>query len=338
MTRLSPSAVLVAGAVGTLVAHAVVRRRSYDLRDRVVLVTGGSRGLRLALAREFGRRGARVAICARDVCTLERARRDLVDRGVHVVSVAEDLTDSARVRSAVDAVRDRLGRIDVLVNNAGVIQVGPMETMTLEDFEQAMRTNFWAAVYTVSAVLPEMRAAGGGRIVNISSIGGKVAMPHLLPYTASKFALAGFSEGLRAEAAKDGIAVTTVYPGLMRTGSPRHASFKGHHRAEYAWFNISDSLPGLAMSVERAARRIVRACVRGESHVVLSVPAKVAVTTHALVPRLTGGVLALVNRLLPRPGGIGRTQAPGHASESALSPSWLTVLGERAARKYNQTA
>jgi hypothetical protein len=88
------------------------------------------------------------------------------------------------------------------------------------------------------------------------------------------------------------------------------------------------------MSVERSARRIVR----GQSHVVLSIPAKVAVTAHALVPRLTGGMLALANRLLPPPGGIGRAHAPGHASGSALSPSWLTVLGERAARKYNQTA
>jgi short-subunit dehydrogenase len=163
-------------------------------------------------------------------------------------------------------------------------------------------------------------------------------MPHLLPYTASKFALAGFSEGLRVELGKDGVAVTTVYPGLMRTGSPRHARFKGRHRAEYAWFNISDSLPGLAMGVDRAARRIVRACARGESHLVLSLPAKLAVTLQALLPGVTGGLLAIANRLLPSPGGIGRTTAPGHASESALSPSWLTVLGERAARKYNQTA
>jgi NAD(P)-dependent dehydrogenase (short-subunit alcohol dehydrogenase family) len=333
-----PALVLMAGAVGGIIAGRLGRRRPYVLRDRVVLVTGGSRGLGLALAREFGRRGARVAICARDVSTLERARHDLADRGIHVVALAEDVGDPARVDAAVAGVRERLGPVDVLVNNAGVIQVGPMETMTREDYEQAMRTNFLAAVYTTSAVLRDMRATGRGRIVNICSIGGKVAVPHLLPYTASKFALAGFSEGLRAELAKDGIVVTTIYPGLMRTGSPRHARFKGRHRAEYAWFNISDSLPGLAMDVDRAARRVIDACVRGDRHVVLSVPAKLVVALHALFPGITGDLLAVANRLLPEPGGIGREQAAGHESESGLSPSWLTVFGERAARKYNQTA
>src|SRR6185503_4123757 len=122
------------------------------------------------------------------------------------------------------------------------------------------------------AVLPEMRARREGRIVNITSIGGKISVPHLLPYSASKFALVGLSEGLRAELAKDGIVVTTICPGLMRTGSPRNATFKGQHRAEYAWFSIGDSLPVTAMSADRAARQILTACKRGEAEVVLSVP------------------------------------------------------------------
>src|SRR5204863_2590958 len=128
-------------------------------------------------------------------------------------------------------------------------------------------------VHTTLDVMPDMRARREGRIVNISSIGGKVSVPHLLPYSASKFALVGLSEGLRAELAKDGIVVTTVCPGLMRTGSPRNAQFKGQHRAEYAWFTLSDSMPFFSQSAERAARQILSACRHGEAEVVLSLPA-----------------------------------------------------------------
>src|SRR5918912_3423887 len=129
--------------------------------------------------------------------------------------------------------------------------------MTLEDFEQAMAVHFWGPLYATLAVLPQMRARRDGRIVNISSIGGKVSVPHLVPYSASKFALAGLSDGLRAELSKENVIVTTVCPGLMRTGSPRNATFKGKHRDEYAWFSISDALPLTSMSAERAARQII---------------------------------------------------------------------------------
>jgi short-subunit dehydrogenase len=164
-------------------------------------------------------------------------------------------------------------------------------------------------------------------------------MPHLLPYTASKFALVGLSEGLRAELAQEGILVTTICPGLMRTGSPRHASFKGHHRAEYAWFSISDSLPGISMDVDRAAREIVEALSAGEAERVLSLPAKLAALAHGLSPGFTTELLGLVNRCLPSAAGAdGGVRLKGEESESALSPSWLTRLGDRAAARNNQIA
>ena len=222
------------------------------------------------------------------------------------------------------------------MNNAGVIQVGPLETMTVEDFEASMATNFWGAVYTTLAALPVLRAAGRARIVNIASIGGKISVPHLLPYSASKFALVGFSEGLRAELAPTGILVTTVCPGLMRTGSARNASFKGRHRAEYAWFAISDALPGLSIDAERAARRIVAACRAGSPEVILSLPAQVIARAHGLLPGVTVEALALAARLLPGAGGIGTRAARGWESESAAAPSWLTRLGDEAARRHNQ--
>jgi short-subunit dehydrogenase len=331
---------LAAAGVGALLAtRALVRRWSeYDLRGKTVLITGGSRGLGLVMACEFAREGARLAICARDEGELERARADLKKLGAQVIAVPCNVTERTQVNEMVSVVTDHYGQVDVLVNNAGVIQVGPVEVMTLEDYDEAMRVHFWAPLYTTLAVLPEMRRRREGRIVNISSIGGKISVPHLVPYSASKFALVGLSEGLRAELQKDGVRVTTVCPGLMRTGSPRNATFKGQHRAEYAWFSISDALPVTAMMAERAARQIVDACKRGDAEIVLSIQAQLAVKFHALFPGLTQDLLGLVNRVLPGPGGIGRKRAKGKNSQSELSPSWLTVLNEKAAQRNNEVA
>jgi NAD(P)-dependent dehydrogenase (short-subunit alcohol dehydrogenase family) len=341
MRRLHKHTFLItaAGLGFVLAARAVVRwSRPYHLRDKVVLITGGSRGLGLTMARQLLHHGAHVAICARDESELERARSDLGQDDGRVLTVPCDITDREQVLTMVDNVEHHFGRIDVLINNAGMIQVGPVELMTLDDYEEAMEVHFWGPLYAILAVLPAMRQRREGRIVNISSIGGKMSMPHLLPYNASKFALVGLSEGLRAELKKDGIVVTTVCPGLMRTGSPRNAFFKGQHRAEHAWFSISDALPIVSQSAERAARQIIAACQRGDAQVVLSLPAKLATTVHGLLPGWTTDVLGLVNRLLPAPGGIGSAQRPGKQSSSQLSPSWLTALSDRAAQRNNENS
>ena len=298
---------LATAAAGALFAtRAVVRaRRAYDVRGKTVLITGGSRGLGLVLARELAREGARIAICARDATELERAREDLAARGADVLAVPCDLTKRAQVEELVNDVRTHFGRVDVLINNAGVIQVGPLDVMTLEDYEEAMRTHYWAPLYAILAVLPEMRSRGEGRIVNISSVGGKISVPHLLPYSASKFALTGLSEGLRPALAREGVYVTTVCPGLMRTGSPPNASFKGQHRAEYAWFSISDALPVISISAERAARRIIAAFKRGDAETVVSLPTKIAVTFYSLFPGLGADAMGMIERLLPGPDGAG---------------------------------
>src|SRR5919202_4079726 len=323
--------VTTAAAGAMLAARAVVRaRRAYDVRGKTVLITGGSRGLGLVLARELAREGARLAICARDVAELERARADLAARGADVLAVPCDLTKRAQVEELVNDVRTHFGRVDVLINNAGVIQVGPIDVMTLEDYEEAMRTHYWAPLYAILAVLPEMRSRGEGRIVNISSVGGKISVPHLLPYSASKFALTGLSEGLRPALAREGVYVTTVCPGLMRTGSPPNASFKGQHRAEYAWFSISDALPVISISAARAARRIIAAFKRGDAETVVSLPTKIAVTFYSLFPGLGADVMGVVERLLPGADGAGTETRLGVESQSSLSPSVLSALGDRA--------
>lgn len=314
------------------------RTQEYDFKDKVVLITGGSRGLGLVLAREFADQGARLVICARDEDELERARVELESRGAEVMIHRCDVTNRTDVLEMITAIESRLGGVDVLVNNAGVIQMGPLEVMTHADFEKAMNAHFWAPLNTTMAVLPRMRQKKSGRIVNISSIGGKVSVPHLVPYCASKFALTGLSRGMRTELLKDGIAVTTICPGLMRTGSPRNAGFKGKHREEYAWFSIGDALPLLSVSAENAARQIVNACRRGRAELVISVPAKAAVLFDTLLPEVTSNLFALANKLLlPEAGGIGEREVKGKESESALSPSWLTTLNEQAAVRNNES-
>lgn len=331
----SKRSLLIAAGVSLWVARKL-RPRNYSLQGRTVLITGGSRGLGLALARQMIDQGARLAICGRDPESLERARASLAKRGADVMAVPADVTDPESVRELIEAVRQRLGPVDVLINNAGVIEVGPAVTMSVADYEEAMATNFWGMLYPTLALLPEMRARRSGRIVNITSIGGKLGLPHLLPYSASKFAAVGFSQGLRAEVAADGIKVVTVCPGLMRTGSPRNAIFRGQYRSEYAWFSISDALPGLSISAERAGRRIVAACSRGDAEVLFPIPARVAAVVNAVAPGLTGSVLAAVHRLLPGADGGSSGRRKGAESQSSLSPSWLSRLGDRAAEKYNQ--
>src|ERR1700746_1923109 len=270
-----------------------IRTACYPLYDKVVLITGGSRGLGLVLARHVCARGGNVAIIARAPDELVRAKTDLVPRGGKVLTVECDLLDAGQIQLAVRKIIDRFGKIDLLINNAGIIEVGPLEHMTREDFERAMQLHFWAPFELISHIVPEMRTWGEGRIVNISSIGGKMAVPHLAPYSASKFALTGFSDALRAELARDYIYVTTVAPGMMRTGSHVNAKFKGKHDIEFAWFAAAAGAPLFSMNADRAARKILAACRRGQPSLILTFAARGAILGNALCPNLTGYVMKL---------------------------------------------
>ena len=317
--------------IGAVAAYTAFKksRPEFDFQNKVVLITGGSRGLGLVLARALAEKGARIAICARNGEELLRAEKDLKERGAEVFQTVCDVRNQSEVTRAVEAVCNHYGQIDVLVNNAGVIQVGPLEVQTQADFENAMAVHFWGAFYMMQAVLPKMRTQGAGRIVNISSIGGKIAVPHLAPYCASKFALAGLSNAMRAELLKDDIYVTTVCPGLMRTGSHVNAIFKGQNEKEFAWFSIGNSLPVSSISAESAAEQIIEAARRGTAELIISIQAKLAAKANALMPELTADISGLVNRLLPETGGIGESHALGKDSQSYLSPSFLTTAVDK---------
>jgi short-subunit dehydrogenase len=331
----------MAAGVGVAAAAWFLARRigAVKVRGRIALITGGSRGLGLVLARELGRKGARVVICARDEQELERARASLAEEGIDATALPCDVTDEDGMEGLVADVEENLGPVDLLVNNAGIIVVGPAEAMSVGDYRRAMDVMFWGALYAAEAVLPGMRARRRGTIVNITSIGAAVGIPHLAPYDAAKFALRGWSEALGAEAARDGVQVLTVVPGLMRTGSFGHALVKGKRYAEASLFALFSSMPLLTVSAESAARRIVRAIEGGERFVVIGVPAKLLRLAHGILPGSMVGLLGLVNRFLPiadRPGRDARIALPGEIFRRGLARSVLTALGDRAAKKYNE--
>lgn len=329
---------LVAGVlgIGAYWAFRTLSKEAYNLKNKVVLITGGSRGLGLVLARQLAKEGARVAICARDEEALSRAAIQIQDLGGEVFVAPCDLMEPTQIETMIASVTKQFAPIDVLINNAGVIELGPIEVITKEDFEEAMKVHFWAPLHTMLKVIPAMKERGGGKIINISSVGGKLSIPHMLPYSTSKFALTALSEGMYAELKKDNIIVTTVCPGLMRTGSPPNIYVKGKNEKEYAWFSIMDSLPGISMNVENAARKIIHAFKEGRSEVTLSLPAKLAVVFHGLFPVAFNEVMYWVNSVLPSPGGIGTDRVKGYESYSSWSPSFLTWLTQKAAKKNNE--
>ena len=182
-----------------------------------------------------------------------------------------------------------------------------------------------------------MRIWGGGRIVNISSIGGKIAVPHMAPYSASKFALTGLSDALRAELARDNIYVTTVAPGMMRTGSHVNAKFKGKHDSEFAWFAASAGAPLLSMNANRAARKILAACRRGQPSLTLTFAARLQVVANALFPNLTGYAMQLANRFLPESSDVEGNPSRSGYEMRHLIPDWLMRAADKATTRNNQT-
>jgi short-subunit dehydrogenase len=328
-------------AAGAALAGALAPRPADDITGEVAIVTGASRGLGLLLARELARHSCPLVICARDGAELREAAERLRADGADVAAVDCDLTDEAAPQRLVDTALERHGRLDILVNNAGIIRVGPVETTGAADFADAVDAMALAPVRLALAALPVMRRQAHGRIVTITSIGGKVSVPHLLPYCVAKFAAVAFSEGLRAELGAGPPVVTTVVPGLMRTGSHQRAEFAGRREAEFTWFSLGASLPLLSMDAERAARQIVAAVRARRAEVVLTPLGQVVARGAAVSPGLTARLLHLTHLLLPGPGGQPRGTTQGRALRPAMNRAAferLTTLGRRAARRFHEAA
>ncbi|HEX3311868.1 MAG TPA: SDR family NAD(P)-dependent oxidoreductase [Streptosporangiaceae bacterium] len=338
----TPVPLITAGVLAGAILTA--RRAQDDLRGEVAVVTGASRGLGLLLARELAGQGCPLVICARDAAELERAADELRAAGAEVTTVACDVTDEATPQLLIDTAVQRYGRLDILVSNAGVIQVGPVQAAQIGHYEMAMNTMALAPARLALTALPVMRRQGHGRIVTIASIGGKVSVPHLLPYSTAKFAAVGFSEGLRAELGRGPVTVTTVVPGLMRTGSHVQARFTGQPSKEFTWFSLGASLPLVSMDAERAARQIIAAVRQRRAEIILTPAGKLVSRAAGIVPGLTTEILHLVQRLaLPappgEPGAAVADEAQGHELRPAMGKKTfdrLTSLGRAAASRFNE--
>jgi NAD(P)-dependent dehydrogenase (short-subunit alcohol dehydrogenase family) len=321
---------VAAGAVGLAVAR---YRSRYNFENKVVVITGGSRGLGLVLARELASRGASLGLLARDAIELARARRS-IDSESLVQLLPADVTDPAQVERAFSTMIRRFGRIDVVINNAGQILSAPFDDTTAEDFKAMLDVHFWGTLNVSRAALPHLARHGEGRIVNICSIGARVPVPHLSAYCASKYAQAGLSAVMAEELRARGIRVTTVLPGLMRTGSHLQAWFKGERPAEFALFSLIGGSPITSMSAERAARLILAASARGQSDAVVPLTYRQIARLYALAPNLTIDALAAVNAAMP--GARTRRATQGKHMQLPTLVKGVAVMNEKAADRNNQ--
>jgi len=315
-----------------------MRRRPVNLRGKVALITGGSRGLGLALAHELGEYGCELALVARDPAELTGAATRLNRRGTEATTFPCDITHADEIEPLLQRVIQRFGRIDILVNDAGMIKTAPFDNVERKDFDEAMDLMFWAPVNLTLAALPHLRRSPEAHIVNITSVGGRVSVPHLLPYCCAKFAFVAFSTGLSSELDPDKVHVLTVVPGLMRTGSYLNAQFKGPKEQEFAWFSALSTLPGLTVSAEHAARSIRQALQRRHLTSTISMPAKLLIQSEALLPEATRTIMHLVNQYALPGANQDQSEKSGKALNSRFGGLFqsLTALGRLAARALNQ--
>ena len=326
--------VLGALAGAAAMAWLVAQRHAGALTNKLVVVTGGSRGLGLLLAREFAEAGARVVIMARDAEELDSAAADLRACGVEVDTHVCDVTQRDAVRQAVFDIHSVHGPIDVLVNNAGVLHIGPSPAMTHDDMRASMDTNFWGAVNMIDAVLPGMLDRKDGRIVNICSVGGVSPVPFMLPYSASKAALNGYSLNLGYDLAPHGISVTVVHPFVMRTGGPVNGVYRGgSRRGLYAAMSLADENAALSVSPRRVARKVVRATAARDSIVFIGWRTRIVSVLQGVMPRALAAVYRTVARALPQ--STSRNGESGRRMAGQLEGGWQRIA-ERSRAKNNQ--
>lgn len=247
------------------------------LSGTIVVITGATSGIGRETAREFAATGATVVIAGRRKDRLQELVGEIETKGGQALAVPTDVSDQSQVEELINTAIRHFGRVDVLVNNAGVAIASRFEQMALEDFRRLMDVNFWGAVYACRAVVPQMRKQRGGVILNVSSIFGKRGMPFETAYCASKFALAGFSEALRAELMSENIDVCTIFPGAVET-----------EIFDAAANNTGLELPGFVpkFPAKQMAKLIVQTARFPQAEVIAAIDAQAINLTRTVVPTL----------------------------------------------------
>ncbi len=264
------------GGLYWLVRYFRPQHSSLVLNERVVIITGASSGIGRALAFAFARRAARVVLVARRADRLEAVRREIEPYTDDVLVIPADVTDAAQLQHVVDQTVETFGRIDVLVNNAGVCLSGPFQNQDSALAEHMLRLNLWAPIRLTQLVLPHMLARHHGYILNVGSGLGRTAMPMFVSYAASKYGLAGFSDALRREVKGTGVHVTLVLPGWTHT--------------DMLTADVEEFVGRCGFEVEHpddVAERAVLALVHGQNEVILGGKlATVGILTERYAPLL----------------------------------------------------
>ncbi|NJR50263.1 MAG: SDR family oxidoreductase [Leptolyngbyaceae cyanobacterium CSU_1_3] len=258
-----------------------------------VLITGASQGIGKAAAILFAQKGYNLVLAARNYDRLLAFAQQLEEQGHSTLAMSTDVRDSEQVKGLVERAIAQYGSIDVLVNNAGIYTSGPTEDYSLEDWHQIVDTNLWGYIHTIHAVLPHLIAQKSGTIINVVSIGGKVPLPYLVPYSTSKFAVTGLTKALTSELSPKGITVCGIYPSIIKSDFLERAIFCGKDAAD-----VNDrrqqveqvlAVPGIEKP-EDVAKAIWEA-VKHQRTEVLVGSATVSLVAHRLVPDLMQWVI-----------------------------------------------
>jgi butyryl-CoA dehydrogenase len=263
-----------------------------SFRDKVSAITGAASGIGRALAIDLAGRGSHLALSDIDTDGLSATAAQCEGRGVKVTTARVDVADRAAVESWADSVVSDHGRVNLVVNNAGVAVVSTVEAVSYEDFQWLMGINFWGVVHGTKAFLPHLKASGEGHIVNVSSVFGLMGIPGQSAYNAAKFAVRGFTDSLRIELEMEGacVSATTVHPGGIKTNIARNAranesmaSLTGEASVGPEG-DLGEQFARIAFTTpEKAARQILAAVERNRRRVLVGPDAK-AIDALARLP------------------------------------------------------
>lgn len=254
-----------------------------------VLITGASQGIGKATALLFARQGYDLALAARQQDRLAAVAQQIQAQGREALAVPTDICDPEQVNVLVQKALAAYGHIDVLVNNAGICMTGPMENTTLDDWQQIMDINFWGCLYTIQALLPQFLERGAGTIVNVGSIGGKMPLPQMTAYCASKYALTGLTETLRLELVPKGIQVCAVHPSVTKSDFLERAQFRGKdaQEAESRRQQMNQVLDSAVASKPEDVAQAIWDIVNNPQAEIVVGAAAIATTAHRLAPGLS---------------------------------------------------
>ncbi|MGB3535381.1 MAG: SDR family oxidoreductase [Microcoleaceae cyanobacterium] len=261
---------------------------------KTVLITGASQGSGKATALLFARKGYNVVLAARSGDKLEAAAEEVRKLGASALAITTDVTDFQQIENLVQKSLDFYDTIDVLVNNAGICLSGPVEKTTLEDWQNIINTNLWGYVHTIHALLPHFLQRNCGTIVNIGSFGGKMPLPEMTAYCASKYAVTGLTESLRLELAKTNIQVCIVHPGIINSDFLDRAQFRGQDQAETEKRRqqMTQMLQSSIVSQPEDIAKAIWEAVKQKQNDTVVGPAVVATEAYRLFPGLVQTIIA----------------------------------------------